>query len=112
MFNQACLTWSQPSGYPGVDLILFLPGEPLVDNVVIQKHDDILVVTINRPEVRNAVNGPTARALADAFRAFDADHLLRAPLLTGAGGPSSPGPLLKPAPTTRSNPFPHNVHTP
>ena len=31
------------------------------------------IVTIDRPEARNAVDGPTAAALADAFRAFDAD---------------------------------------
>jgi enoyl-CoA hydratase len=43
-------------------------------------------VTIDRPEVRNAVDGPTARALADAFRAFDADASARVAVLTGAGG--------------------------
>src|SRR5438105_13149055 len=46
----------------------------------------VAVVTIDRPEVRNAVDGPTARALADAFRAFDADALARVAILTGAGG--------------------------
>ena len=43
-------------------------------------------MTIDRPEVRNAVDGPTARALADAFRAFDADATARVAILTGAGG--------------------------
>ena len=43
-------------------------------------------MTIDRPEVRNAVDGPTARALADAFRAFDADARARVAVLTGAGG--------------------------
>ncbi|MCU1457144.1 MAG: echA20 [Actinomycetia bacterium] len=46
----------------------------------------VLVVTIDRPEVRNAVDGPTARALADAFRAFAADDRLSVAVLTGAGG--------------------------
>src|SRR5205823_3959558 len=46
----------------------------------------ITVVMIDRPEVRNAVDGPTARALADAFRAFDADDEARVAILTGAGG--------------------------
>ena len=32
--------------------------------------DRAFVVTIDRPEVRNAVDGPTAAALAEAFRAF------------------------------------------
>ena len=74
-----------------------------MDNVVIQKHDDILVVTINRPEVRNAVNGPAARALADAFRAFDADHLLRVAVLTGAGGTFCAGADLKAVATGNGN---------
>ena len=47
---------------------------------------EIWTVTIDRPEVRNAVDGPTARALADAFRAFDADAGARVAVLTGAGG--------------------------
>jgi enoyl-CoA hydratase/carnithine racemase len=33
----------------------------------------VTIVTIDRPEVRNAVDRPTATLLADAFRAFDAD---------------------------------------
>jgi enoyl-CoA hydratase len=48
--------------------------------------DSIAVVTIWRPEVRNAVNRDTAEALAGAFRQFDADDSLRAAILTGAGG--------------------------
>ena len=44
-----------------------------MDTVTIDRDGEIWTVTLNRPEVRNAVDGPTARALADAFRAFDAD---------------------------------------
>jgi enoyl-CoA hydratase len=47
--------------------------------------DGVLVVTIDRPEVRNAVDGPTAAALADEFRHFDADDDLAVAVLTGAG---------------------------
>jgi enoyl-CoA hydratase len=47
---------------------------------------EIWTVTIDRPEVRNAVDGPTARALADAFRDFDAEDGARVAILTGAGG--------------------------
>jgi enoyl-CoA hydratase len=47
---------------------------------------DVLTVTIDRPGVRNAVDGPTAAALAEAFRRFDADPDLRIGILTGAGG--------------------------
>jgi len=53
--------------------------------VRIDRDGEIWTVTIDRPEVRNAVDGPTARALADAFRAFDGDALARVAVLTGAG---------------------------
>jgi enoyl-CoA hydratase len=55
----------------------------------------VAVVTIDRPEVRNAVDGPTARALADAFRRFDGDDSLSAAVLTGAGGTFCAGADLK-----------------
>ena len=53
--------------------------------VRIDRAGEVWTVTIDRPEVRNAVDGPTARALADAFRAFDADAVARVAVLTGAG---------------------------
>ncbi len=56
-------------------------------NTVVVRHDGpVWVVTLNRPQVRNAVDGPTARALADVFRDFDADADARVAVLTGAGG--------------------------
>jgi enoyl-CoA hydratase len=54
--------------------------------VRIDRDRHVWTVTIDRPEVRNAVDGPTAGALADAFRAFDADEEARVAVLTGAGG--------------------------
>ena len=57
--------------------------------------DGIAVVTIDRPEARNAVDGPTAQALADAFRAFDADEALSVAILTGSGGAFCAGADLK-----------------
>lgn len=48
--------------------------------------DTILIVTINRPEVRNAIDGTTATALVAAFQAFDADSALTVAVLTGANG--------------------------
>jgi len=45
-----------------------------------------LIVTINRPEVRNAIDGPTAAALVEAFRTFDKDETLSVAILTGARG--------------------------
>jgi len=55
----------------------------------------VVLVTIDRPEVRNAVDRPTADALADAFRRFDSDDALAAAVLTGAGGTFCAGADLK-----------------
>jgi enoyl-CoA hydratase len=58
-------------------------------------HGPVRVVTIDRPEVRNAVDGPTATALAEAFGSFDADDASRVAVLTGAGGTFCAGADLK-----------------
>ena len=55
----------------------------------------VWTVTIHRPEVRNAVDGPTAQALAQAFRDFDADPEARVAVLTGEGGNFCAGADLK-----------------
>lgn len=54
--------------------------------VEVARHGPVLVVTIARPSVRNAVDRPTAEALAAAFALLDADDELVASVLTGAGG--------------------------
>ncbi len=60
------------------------------------EHDGpVTVVILDRPERRNAVDGPTAAALADAFRAFDADPGTHAAVLWGAGGTFCAGADLK-----------------
>src|SRR6476469_9745543 len=63
----------------------------------------VAVVTIDRPAVRNAVDGPTAAALADAFRRFDADDALAVAVLTGAGGTFCAGADLKGVAAGRGN---------
>ena len=55
----------------------------------------VFVVTINRPERRNAVDRRAADALANAFRAFDSDRDLSVAILTGAGGNFCAGADLK-----------------
>jgi enoyl-CoA hydratase len=55
----------------------------------------VFVVTICRPHARNAVDGPTAAGLAEAFRTFDADATLAVAILTGAGGTFCSGADLK-----------------
>jgi len=55
----------------------------------------VVVVTIDRPDVANAIDRPTADALADAFRRFDADDAASVAVLTGAGGKFCAGADLK-----------------
>lgn len=52
----------------------------------IDRRGAVLVVTIDRPSRRNAVDGRTARELLVAFANFDHDPELRVAVLTGAGG--------------------------
>lgn len=56
------------------------------DAVTVQRSGPVTTVRLSRPHVRNAVDGPTAAALADAFRAFDADPAASVAVLTGDGG--------------------------
>jgi enoyl-CoA hydratase len=67
----------------------------MANTVDTEQVERTLVVTINRPEARNAVDRPTAQALADAFRAFDADDSLDVAILTGAQGTFCAGADLK-----------------
>ena len=55
----------------------------------------VAVVTIDRPDVANAIDRPTAAALADAFRRFEADESLHVAVLTGANGTFCAGADLK-----------------
>jgi enoyl-CoA hydratase len=64
---------------------------------------NIAIVTIDRPEVRNAVDGPTAAELAAAFRRFDADASLAVAILTGANGTFCAGADLKAVASGRGN---------
>ena len=50
----------------------------------------MLVVTINRPEAKNAVNAAVAAGVAAAMDELDANDDLRVGVLTGAGAPSAP----------------------
>jgi len=68
----------------------------------------LAIVTIDRPAVRNAVDGPTAAALADAFRRFDAEPALCVAILTGAGGTFCAGADLKAISDGRGNRVTHD----
>ena len=54
--------------------------------VLTERRDGTLVITINRPEVRNAIDAAAAQGIADALDALDADDTLTAGILQGAGG--------------------------
>ena len=64
-------------------------------SVTVTDDGPIRVVTIDRPDRRNAVDRPTADLLIDAFAAFDADDALSVAVLTGAGGTFCAGADLK-----------------
>ncbi len=64
-------------------------------SVDVFRNGSVTTITINRPEVRNAIDGPTASALLEAFRAFESDPLARVAVLHGANGVFSAGADLK-----------------
>jgi enoyl-CoA hydratase len=67
------------------------PGQ----TVRVERRDAVTVVTIDRPQVRNAVDGATAEALRAAFAAFDEDPDAAVAILTGSGGTFCAGADLK-----------------
>ncbi|MFD4584930.1 crotonase/enoyl-CoA hydratase family protein [Streptomyces sp. NPDC058434] len=71
--------------------------------VRIERDGPVLTVVLSRPEVRNAVDGPTAALLADAFRRFEADEDAAVAVLWGEGGTFCAGADLKAVGTPRGN---------
>ncbi len=63
--------------------------------VLLHAEEGILTITLNRPRARNAIDLPTAHALAEAMEHLDADPALRVGILTGAGGNFCAGMDLK-----------------
>lgn len=55
-------------------------------NIEIEKSPPVTTIIINRPAVKNAIDGPTAAELAEAFRAFEADDAANAAVLWGSNG--------------------------
>jgi len=54
--------------------------------VLTERRDNVLVITLNRPEERNAVNAAIAQGVAAALDELDGDETLAVGILTGAGG--------------------------
>jgi enoyl-CoA hydratase len=75
----------------------------MADTVLVEHDGPVTVVSIHRPEVRNAVDQPTAEALAEAFRAFDADDAQAVAVLTGTEGHFCAGADLKAIADGRGN---------
>jgi enoyl-CoA hydratase len=60
-------------------------AEPAADAVITERRGRILIITLNRPEQRNAVNAAMAQGLAAALDELDGDSELSLGVLTGAG---------------------------
>jgi enoyl-CoA hydratase len=71
--------------------------------VRVDRQGAVTTVVLDRPQARNAVDGPTAQALADVFRAFDADESASIAVLYGEGGTFCAGADLKAIGTERGN---------
>ncbi len=71
--------------------------------VRVERDGPVTTVLLNRPERRNAVDGATAAALADAFRQFDADPGASVAVLHGEGGVFCAGADLKAVGTPEGN---------
>lgn len=69
----------------------------MIDSVRIEREGPVSTILLCRPERRNAVDGPTAAALAAAFRSFDADPAAAVAVLHGEGGVFCAGADLKAA---------------
>jgi enoyl-CoA hydratase len=82
------------------------------DPVRTERDGRVLVVTIDRPARRNAVDGPSAERLHEVFRAFDEDDEVDVAVLTGAGGTFCAGADLKAISEGRGNRIDEDVSRP
>jgi enoyl-CoA hydratase len=80
-----------------------MTNQAITGTVLTERLDDVVVITINRPEVRNAVDRPTADLLHDEFVAFDNDDALSVAILTGSEGTFCAGADLKAIADNRGN---------
>lgn len=76
----------------------------MTDEVRVERSGPVTTVILNRPEARNAVNGPTAAALVAAFEEFDRDDTAAVAVLWGDHGTFCAGADLKAFGTPEANP--------
>ncbi len=74
-----------------------------MSSVRVERSGPVCTVLLDRPHVRNAVDGPTAHTLTEVFREFDEDESLSVAVLHGEGGTFCSGADLKALGTERSN---------
>lgn len=75
----------------------------MIETVRVERSAQVTTILINRPESRNAVDGATAAALAEAFRSFEADSDASVAVLAGVGSSFCAGADLKAVGTERGN---------
>ena len=90
----AAIARSADEGQPRGAAVV-IDNSPMADAVLTDSDGGIAVITINRPQARNAVNGEVARGIAAAVDEFDGAEDVRVIILTGAGGTFSAGMDLK-----------------
>ena len=71
------------------------PGDGEAPHALIERRGHVLIVTMNRPEVRNALSGPMMALMRQAWDQVDTDPGIRVCVLTGAGGAFCAGADLK-----------------
>src|SRR5882757_7914485 len=69
--------------------------EAATEPVRVEADAGVLLITLDRPEARNAVNQAVAQGVADALDRLDEDDELKVAILTGAGGTFCAGMDLK-----------------
>jgi len=67
----------------------------MADEVLVERDGAVAVITLNRPQAKNAINTATAQALAAALDVLDGEDELKVGIITGAGGGFSAGMDLK-----------------
>ena len=73
-----------------------LPAPPAMP-VLLERRDGVAIITLNRPERRNAIDLATAELLEQVVDLVESDDSIRVAILTGAGGTFSAGMDLKAA---------------
>jgi len=69
------------------------------ETIKYEVEDQILIITLNRPDKLNAFNAAMQKEMIDAFDSADRDDNVRAIIVTGAGRDFAPAPIFPPAPT-------------